>query len=294
MDNAKQIKTSRGDFWYTTIITVILVVIGLVAVFPMVAELALSFSSKAAADTKSVTIYPKDFTLDSWKYMLSQMSLWKSSLISLSSTAIGILLALIVNVLLAYPLSKKDFPLRKILMLLIVFTMVFKAPVVPYYLQIARLGLKNNYWVLIFPHILNAYNLIVMRTFFQAFPKEIEEAATIDGCGKFMTLLKVVLPSSKPVLTTVGLFYGVTMWNQYQNPLMFISKNDLFPMQLRIRQILNSGADITAIVRTADVNYTATTLGAVVVIFAIVPILCIYPFLQKHFNKGAMLGSVKG
>lgn len=288
------VRSTASDFWYSFVITLVLVLVGIASLVPMIAELALSFSSKAAADTNSVTLWPVQFTSDSWRFMISQKPIWRSFMISVATTAIGVALALVLNVLMAYPLSKKDFPLRRIIMLLLVFTMIFKAPMVPNYLVITKLGLKNSYWVLILPHILNAYNLIIMRTFFQQFPKEVEEASTIDGCGRFSTLFRIVLPSSKPALTTVGLFYGVTMWNQYQNPLMFVSKSSMFPLQLKIREILNSGGDITAIVRTADVNYTATTLGAVVVIFAIVPILAIYPFLQKHFDKGAMLGSVKG
>ena len=148
--------------------------------------------------------------------------------------------------------------------------------------------------MLIVPHLLSAYNLVVMRSFFKAFPKDVEEAAVIDGCGSFNTLFRIVLPSSKPVLMTVGLYYGVSLWNQYHNPLMFISDTKLFPMQLRIQQIVNTGAEIETVSKVASVNYTTATLSAVVVIFAILPVLAVYPFIQKHFTKGAMLGSVKG
>ena len=242
----------------------------------------------------AVTLWPVDFTLESWKYMLSQMTLWRSFFISATSTVIGVALSLVINVLMAYPLAKNDFPLHKVLMLFVVFTMIFKAPTVPYYLQIVRLGLRDDYWVMVLPHILTAYNLIVMRSFFHAFPADIEEAAAIDGCGKFRTLFRIVLPSSKPVLMTVGLYYGVTLWNQYQTPLMFISDTKLFPLQREIQRILSSGGDMVAIAKYADVNYTTATLSAVVVIFAILPVLVVYPFIQKHFTKGAMVGSVKG
>lgn len=287
-------KILSGDFWYGFIVTVLLIAFAIVSLIPLLSELALSLSSKAASDMNAVTLWPVGFTLESWKYMLSQLSLWKSFFISVTSTLIGVGLALLINVLMAYPLAKSDFPLQKALMLFVVFTMIFKAPTVPYYLQIVKLGLRNNYWVLVLPHILNAYNLVVMRSFFRAFPSDIEEAAAIDGCGKFNTLFRVVLPSSKPVLMTVGLYYGVTMWNQHQNPLMFISDIKLFPLQLKIQQILSSGGDMVAIAKFAEVNYTTSTLSAVVVIFAILPVLAVYPFIQKHFTKGAMVGSVKG
>ena len=288
------IKVSSNDFWYSFSITAVLVLFGIVSLIPLVSELALSFSSKAASDMNAVTLWPVDFTLESWKYMLAQMTLWRSFFISATSTVIGVALSLVINVLMAYPLAKNDFPLHKVLMLFVVFTMIFKAPTVPYYLQIVRLGLRDDYWVMVLPHILTAYNLIVMRSFFHAFPADIEEAAAIDGCGKFRTLFRIVLPSSKPVLMTVGLYYGVTLWNQYQTPLMFISDTKLFPLQREIQRILSSGGDMVAIAKYADVNYTTATLSAVVVIFAILPVLVVYPFIQKHFTKGAMVGSVKG
>ena len=291
---SRHIKVSRSEYWYTFTITAVLVIFGIVTAIPLISELALSLSSKAASDMNAVTLFPIGFTFDSWSHMLSQSTLWQSFLVSVISTVIGVATALLINVLMAYPLAKDDFPLRKALMLYVVFTMIFKAPTVPYYLLVVKLGLRNNFWVLVMPHILTAYNMIVMRSFFRAFPKDVEEAAAIDGCGKFGTLLRIVMPSSKPVLMTVGLYYGVTVWNQYQNPLMFITDPKLFPLQLKIQQIVSTGAEVESVTKIANVNYTAQTLSAVVVLFAVLPVLVVYPFIQKHFTKGAMVGSVKG
>ncbi|MBQ6232949.1 MAG: carbohydrate ABC transporter permease [Clostridia bacterium] len=288
------IQSTRSEFWYTFTITAILILFGILTAVPLISELALSLSSKAASDMNAVTLWPIGFTFDSWTHMLSQSTLWRSFLISVASMVLGVAAALIINMLMAYPLAKDDFPLRKALMLYLIFTMIFKAPTVPYYLLVTGLGLRNNFLVLILPHILNAYNLIVMRSFFRAFPRDVEEAAEIDGCGKFGTLFRIVMPSSKPVLMTVGLYYGVTLWNQHQNPLMFITDPKLFPLQLRIQQIVSTGAEIEAVTKVANVNYTANTLSAVVVLFAVLPVLVVYPFIQKHFTKGAMVGSVKG
>ena len=142
---------------------------------------------------------------------------------------------------------------------------------------------------------ISAYNLLVMRSFFQSFPSEIEEAAEIDGCGKFRIFFQIVLPSSKAVIATVGLFYGVGAWNQYATPLMMIQDTALFPLQLKIHQLVNAASgDIAAAVKVSTANYTNDTLGAAAVIFSMVPVLLIYPFVQKYFAKGAMLGSVKG
>ncbi len=291
---SRHIKVSRSEYWYTFTITAVLVIFGIVTAIPLISELALSLSSKAASDMNAVTLFPIGFTFDSWSHMLSQSTLWQSFLVSVISTVIGVATALLINVLMAYPLAKDDFPMRKALMLYVVFTMIFKAPTVPYYLLVVKLGLRNNFWVLVMPHILTAYNMIVMRSFFRAFPKDVEEAAAIDGCGKFGTLMRIVMPSSKPVLMTVGLYYGVTVWNQYQNPLMFITDPKLFPLQLKIQQIVSTGAEVESVTKIANVNYTAQTLSAVVVLFAVLPVLVVYPFIQKHFTKGAMVGSVKG
>lgn len=275
-------------------ITFILCILGIIALIPLLTVIARSFSSKAAADMNIINLWPVGFTLASWKYILSDPGLWKAFFISLSTTIIGTVLALTVTSLMAYPLSKSNFKLGQILMLYVIMTMIFKAPVVPYFLTVKGMGLFNNPLVLILPHILSAYNLAIMRTFFKQFPAEVEEAAMIDGCGYFQMLYKIVIPSSKAVLTTVGLFYAVTMWNQFQHPIMFIQKTGLFPLQLKIRQLINGGSDFANIAAVANVNYTESTLSAATVVFAIIPIIAIYPWLQKYFAKGAMLGSVKG
>ncbi len=275
-------------------ITFILCILGIIALIPLLTVIARSFSSKAAADMNIINLWPVGFTLASWKYILSDPGLWKAFFISLSTTIIGTVLALAVTSLMAYPLSKSNFKLGQILMLYVIMTMIFKAPVVPYFLTVKGMGLFNNPLVLILPHILSAYNLAIMRTFFKQFPAEVEEAAMIDGCGYFQMLYKIVIPSSKAVLTTVGLFYAVTMWNQFQHPIMFIQKTGLFPLQLKIRQLINGGSDFANIAAVANVNYTESTLSAATVVFAIIPIIAIYPWLQKYFAKGAMLGSVKG
>ena len=274
--------------------TAVLCILGIIAIIPLISVLAMSFSSKAAADMNIVNLWPVGFTLDSWKYILKDLELWRSFFITLAATVIGTFTALLITALLAYPLSKKEFKLGKILMLFVVLTMIFKAPVVPYFLTMRGLGMYNNPLILILPHILTAYNLAIMRTFFMQFPKEVEEAAMIDGCGYFQILYKIVLPSSKAVMATVGLFYAVTIWNQFQNPLMFTQDTSLYPLQLKIRQLINGGSDIMSVTAVANVNYNEATLSAATVIFAIVPIILIYPWLQKYFTKGAMLGSVKG
>ena len=287
-------KESLKDRIFQGIITVFLTVWGLIALVPLLTVIAKSFSSKVASDMDIVNLWPVGFTLDSWKYILSDIGLWRAFLISLVTTVVGTVLALAVTALMAYPLSKTKFKIGRVLMVMVIITMIFKAPVVPYFLTVKGLGLVNNPLVLIFPHILSAYNLAIMRTFFKQFPVDVEEAAMIDGCGCFQILYKIVLPSSKAVLATVGLFYAVTIWNQFQTPVMFIQKTELFPLQLKIQQLISGGSDLANIVAVSNVNYTESTLSSAAVVFAIIPIVAIYPWLLKYFAKGAMLGSVKG
>lgn len=287
-------KEAFGNRVFRMIVTVLLCIIALVALVPLMNVLAMSFSSKAASDMNAVNLWPVGFTIDSWKYILSDTNLWKSFVLTVVSTVSGTILALAITALMAYPLSKEEFKPGKFLMLYVILTMIFKAPVVPYFLTVRAINLYNNFWVLVLPHILSAYNLAVMRTFFKQFPREVEEAAEIDGCGYFRMFLKVVLPSSKAVMATVGLFYAVTIWNQFQHPMMFIQDTALYPLQMKIRQLINGGGDIMSLTASVDVNYTESTLSAATMVFAILPIIAVYPWLQKYFAKGAMLGSVKG
>ena len=248
----------------------------------------------AASDMNIVNLWPVDFTLSSWYYILSRADIWKSFALTLVATLATTFLALLITSLMAYPLAKKEFKIRRIVMIFVTVTMVFKAPVVPYFLVMKGIGMINNPMVLVLPHILTAYNMIIMRTFFSNFPTEVEESARIDGCGCFRVLWKIVLPSSKAVLASVGLFYAVTAWNQFQHPLMFIQDTKLYPLQLKIRQLINGGSELMSVTAAQDVNYTESTLSAATVVFAIIPIIMVYPWLQKYFAKGAMLGSVKG
>lgn len=289
-----KVKESLKDRMFQWSIVILLCIMAVITLIPLITVLALSFSSKAAADMNIVNLLPVDFTLASWKYILSNAGIWRSFGVTLIAAIVGTILALLITALMAYPLSKEDFLPGKVLMVFVVITMIFKAPIVPYFLTLKAIGLFNNPLVLVLPHILTAYNMAIMRTFFKQFPKEVEEAAMIDGASHFRLFSQIVLPSSKAVLATVGLFYAVAIWNQFQTPIMFIQDTKWFPLQLKIRQLLDNGSELQALTAVASNNFNDRTLQATVVVFAIIPIIIIYPYLQKHFAKGAMLGSVKG
>ena len=285
---------TRRETIFGAVITIILILCGIMALIPLLSVLALSFSSKVAVNTNAVTLWPVGFTFASWKAILARSDMWRATLVTLMTTAVGTGMALVITSLLAYPLSKKEFGLQKAIMVMVIITMIFKAPTVPYFLTLRSIGLYNSVWAMILPHILTAYNMIVMLTFFLGFPREVEESATIDGCSPFRTLAQIVLPSSKAVIAVIGLFYAVTIWNQYQHPLYFIQDTSLYPLQMKVRQFINESSELQTIAARQSVNYTERSLKAVVVVFAILPIILVYPWLQKYFEKGAMLGSVKG
>lgn len=289
-----RVRESVNDRLFRLTITFVLVVVAVITLIPLITVIALSFSSKAAADMNIVNLWPVGFTFASWEYILGNGEIWKSFFITVAATLSGVVLSLMITAMMAYPLAKKEFKAAKLLMIVALVTMVFKAPIVPYFLTVKSIGLFNHPLVLVLPQILTAYNMIIMRSFFQQFPAEVEEAAMIDGAGRFGLFCRIVLPSSKAVLATVGLFYGVTIWNQFQHPMMFIQDTDLFPLQMKIRQLIGDGSELQTLASMAGINYSDRTLQAAVVVFAILPIIAVYPFLQKYFAKGAMLGSVKG
>ncbi|MDF2922496.1 MAG: binding-protein-dependent transport system inner rane component [Paenibacillaceae bacterium] len=288
------IRESRSERAFTVAITVLLLILSFIAIIPLLSVVSTSLSSSRVVDLNQVTIWPKEFTLASWAYIIDRPDLWRSFLLTLFSTVIGTVAALLVTALFAYPLSKTEFRLGGIIMMAVVVCMVFKAPIVPYFLTVRGTGLYNNPLVLVIPHLLSPFNLIIMRTFFKDFPKELEEAAQLEGCGYFRMLFSFVLPLSKAVLATLALFYGVVLWNQFQHPLFFLQDPQWFPLQIKIRQFITDSNEIPLLGAPIDLAYNERTLRATTVIFAIIPIIMVYPFLQKYFVKGAMIGSVKG
>ncbi|WP_331619444.1 carbohydrate ABC transporter permease, partial [Vallitalea guaymasensis] len=269
-------------------------ILGLIMLLPIITVTATSFSSALAVDAGKVSLWPVDFTLASWKEILAKSEMWRAFFLNIFVTVVGTFLALMTTSLMAYPMAKKEFKPAKILSIMVVITMVFKAPIIPYFLALKNMGLYNNIFVLIVPHLVVPYNLIIMRTFFKQIPLELEEAAKVEGSNYFQILFKIILPMSKASLATVGLFYAVMIWNQFMHPMLFIQDEALFPLQLRLRQYISVGEDLSSGLYGGIKPFNERTLKAATVIFTVVPILCVYPFLQKYFVKGAMLGSVKG
>lgn len=252
--------------------------------------LAISLSDPAAVDAHQVQFVPVEMTSAAWSHIAGKIELWRSLGVNIFVTVVGTFLSLFFSSLLAYPLARKDFRIRNTIMFGIVLTMIFQAPMIPYFLTIKSLGLLDSIWVLIIPSTISAFNLIILRTFFQQLPYELEESAKIDGCTDYGILFRVVLPLSKPALATMGLFYAVIYWNMFLHAILFIRNTKLYPLQLKLRETI---VNTDLAVNLGAMPYNSQTIQAATIIFVTLPILLVYPFVQKYFVKGATLGAVK-
>jgi putative aldouronate transport system permease protein len=269
-------------------------ILSLSMLLPFLHIISGSFSSGNAIMQGLVTVLPVDFTFENYRAVLMDKAIWKSFGITVYVTVLGTLLNLIFTSLMAYGLSKKGLKGRKLFIFLILFTMIFQAPLIPSYLVVKSLGMLNTLWSLMIPGLISAFNLIIMISFFQNIPQDLIDSAKVDGCNEYRTLWSVVLPLSLPSLSTIGLFYAVAHWNGYFAALMYIRDPSLFPLQVKLRQlIVESDAEQMLQMATLTVQSIEGIKMASIMV-ATIPILLIYPFIQKHFLKGSMLGSIKG
>ncbi|MFB5267618.1 carbohydrate ABC transporter permease [Paenibacillus enshidis] len=287
-------KRTAGEKGFQIVNYVILAAAALTMIIPLLHLLAVSFSSPVAADSKAVFLLPVEFTTASWEHILQDGGLWRSFGITVFIAVAGTALSMLFSVLTAFPLSRKEFLLRRPVMLAIVITMIFNAPMIPFFLTVRELGMMNSLWSLIIPGVIGTFNMIILRTFFMGLPKELDDSARIDGCNDFRILFQIYLPLSKPVLATVSLFYAVGYWNTFQRAVLFLRDPGLWPLQMKLRAYLTSPEELAQVnLLLGDYDYNTTTLKAATIIFASVPIILVYPYLQKYFVKGALLGSLK-
>ncbi|TYP78980.1 carbohydrate ABC transporter permease [Paenibacillus methanolicus] len=271
-----------------------LLVIALVCVLPFVYVTAISFTSPAEVAKGGLMLWPKEWSLAAYRYIFSTDTLFRSMLVSIYITVVGTLINLLFTSLMAYPLAKTHLRGRQTILLGVLITMLFSGGMIPTYFVVKELHLTNTLWSLMLPGAISAFNLIVLKNFFQQIPDGLEDSARIDGCNDVGVLFRIVLPLSLPAMATFGLFYAVGHWNQFFNAILYINDNRLYPIQVLLRQIVilsQSSIGDTSIEQT---EIQPLTIRMAVIVFATVPILLVYPFLQKHFAKGVMLGSVKG
>lgn len=287
------VRVSTGQRWFNAFNYIFLIALGLSMVLPILHVLAQSLSSNAAINNGRVYLWPVDLTLTNYKAVIGEKLIWRSFAISVYITAVGTFINLAMTAMLAYPLSRSEYVYRKPVLIFVLLTMIFTAPLIPNYLLVKELGLHDSLWSLMLPGAISAFNLFVMRSFFVALPSELIDSSRIDGCGELRILWNIVLPLSKPVMATIGIFYAVSHWNNYANALYYINDRMLYPLQVRLREfIITDSSSINA--PAEDVLMSSPEgIKMAVVIVATIPIMLVYPFLQKHFTKGMMVGSVK-
>lgn len=273
---------------------VLLALISLVCLLPFVHMIAKSFSGAAAVSAGRVTFYPIDFTLNTYRYVLQDSLFFSSFRNSVIVTVGGTLLSLTCTVLAAYPLSKQHLRGRRVILLLYVFTMLFYGGMVSIYVFMRTLNLLNTLVCQIIPLMVSQYNLFVMKTFFEGIPESIEESAHIDGAGPLRTLVSIVLPLSLPSLATIGLFYAVAYWNNYYHPMLFITRADVKPLQMYLYELITTTQNLYEVDPVIAAGLSSSGMQAAAIVVSTLPILLVYPFLQKYFIKGLTVGSVKG
>ena len=292
-----RIRDSRSYRIFTVVNTTALLLLCAVMLYPFVMLLAQSFSSAGAISAGKVNLLPVDPNLDTYRAVANNDTFWRSYGNTVLYTLIGTSIAMVLTTTYAYVLSKKHLRGRGLLIGIAVFTMFFNGGIVPNYVLISSLGMKNTMWAVILPPALSVFNLLVMKAFFENLPTELEEAAHIDGLGWFGIFFRIVLPLSKAVIATMVLFYSVQYWNDWFGAFLYLDRTDLFPVTLYLRNLI-AGASTAASEgaaasgsAVADIN---ANIQSVTMILILVPILCVYPFVQRYFVSGVMLGSVKG
>ncbi|GGX06755.1 carbohydrate ABC transporter permease [Streptomyces lomondensis] len=289
------VKPSRSYRVFQGINGVILTLVVVVTLYPFVNIIARSFSGERQIRSGEVTLWPKGFNLTTYEIVFSDSVFWRNYGNTVFYTAVSTAVAMVLTTCYAYVLSKRNLKGRGALVGIAVFTMFFTGGLIPNYVLITSLGLKNSVWAIAVPNAISVFNLLVMKAFFESLPDELEEAAEIDGLSTYGILLRIVLPLSKAVVATMVLFYSVSFWNSWFAAFLYMDKTELMPATVYLRNLLagatgggNAGAT------TEQGSQVAANIQAVTIVLTSLPILCVYPFVQRYFVSGVMLGAVKG
>jgi putative aldouronate transport system permease protein len=281
---------SFGSMLFDGINLIFLIFLVIIMVYPMVFVLSASISDNALVASGQVLLWPKGINFGAYENLLADRTLWISYWNTIRYTVVHTALTLIVTSAMAYPLAKRWLKGRRWILLMAAFTLVFGGGMIPTFLVVKQLNMLNTIWAIVLPSLISTWHLFIMRTFFEGLPEEIEDAAIIDGCGSMQVLMKVVIPLSLPVMMTIGLFTAVNQWNAFFDALLYLNDGKLQPLQIMVRSLLVTGNIPQG---EGDANHVETLKYALIII-ATLPILCIYPFIQKYFVQGSMIGGVKG
>lgn len=288
-------KPSRSYRVFQGVNGVVLTLVVLVTLYPFVNILARSFSGERQIRAGEVTLLPKGFNLTTYEIVFQDSMFWRNYGNTVLYTVVATAVAMVLTTCYAYVLSKKNLKGRGVLVGIAVFTMFFTGGLIPNYILVTSLGLKNSVWAIALPNAISVFNLLVMKAFFENLPAELEEAAQIDGLSTYGTLLRIVLPLSKAVMATMVLFYSVSFWNSWFSAFLYMDRTDLMPVTVYLRNLIqgatgggNAGAG------TEQLSQVGANIQSVTIVLTALPILCVYPFVQRYFVSGVMLGAVKG
>ncbi|MGZ7445441.1 carbohydrate ABC transporter permease [Paenibacillus sp. TH7-28] len=296
-----RVASNRGKMKKMTVadmaIIVFIVALSFTCIVPFLYMIALSFSSNEAIISQKVGLWPVDFTAETYKTILSDMDMLYTLGYSIVLTIFYTLVCMFLTICAAYPLTKKRLKGRNFILTALVFTMYFSGGLIPSYILVKNLGMMNSVWSLVLPGAMSVFNMIILKTFFSNLPESLEESAAIDGCSDLGILIKIVLPLSLPSIATLSLFYAVDRWNGFQDALFYITKKELYPMQMKLYQIISANQQLDSQQGgegSVGSYIVPESLKAASVMFTTIPILLIYPKLQKYFVDGVMTGAIKG
>ena len=277
---------------------ILMAIVIIITLYPLVYVLALSLSSSEYVQAGMVSLVPRGFNIEAYKQVFADNHFWKSYGNTIVYTVLGTALNLAFTSTMAFALSRRDLIGRKPLNMLVVFTMFFSGGLIPNFLLVKNLHIYNTIWAVLLPGAINTYNMIIVRTFMQQLPEEILESGRIDGANDLQLFGKIVLPLSKPSLATIGLYYAVDHWNAYFYPMLYLKDKSKYPLQVLLKEMIVD-EDLSSLSQGAaeivgNMQPTSDMLMGASIIIALIPILCVYPFVQKYFVQGVMIGSVKG
>lgn len=283
---------SKNDTVFEVFVFLLVLLVGLVCLVPVMYVVSVSLTPiEEKLRSGGFLLIPRKITFSAYRQVLGGKEFLPALWVTVKVTVIGTFLQLVATLLFAYPLSRTNLPGRKLITNLVVFTMLFSAGMIPLYLVVKGTHLLNTLWSMIIPSLINVYNLIIMKAFFEGLPGELFESARIDGAGEMTVLLKVALPLSMPIIMTIGLYYGVEQWNTYMRAVLYVSKDSLQPLQVVLRRLLAMAASTDIL---EEEIIPTETLQMANVVLSTLPLVCIYPFIQKYFVRGTLAGAVKG
>ncbi|MEU7851491.1 carbohydrate ABC transporter permease [Micromonospora parva] len=285
---------SRGYRIFRVVNNVVLLGVVVVTLYPFLNIVARSLSEEAYIIAGKVTVVPRGFDLTAYKLLMSDSLFWTNYRNTVVYTVVATLISIVLTTCYAYVLSKPQLKGRTFLVGVALFTMFFSGGLIPNYVLVTSLGMKNTIWAVVVPNAISVFNLLVMKAFFESLPSELEEAAAVDGLNTYGILLRIVLPLSKAIIATMVLFYAVSFWNSWFTAFLYIDQQDLLPVTVYLRNLIAGATSAESAAADADKVQAAATLQAVTVVLTTLPILAVYPFVQRYFVRGVMLGAVKG